>query len=243
MMNSNELDHRRYLVSDTICVITEYIREHDLPPGSELPSEEYWVKELNTSPCIVQESFDLLAGLEIIDLSADNSVSVSCFDGKEKQLSMMHNGLMRLVSFQQIYDIRKTIEVRAVVLASLRRTTEEALKIKYHAQRMLENIDDPIVIIEHDIAFHLAIAKASRNSIFAIIVGALQSSSNQSWPIDWHGRSEIDCKRKMIEIHIRIADAIEAGDSIEASLCMADHYNEISESLIKTNLVDKANEN
>lgn len=66
------------------------------------------------------------------------------------------------INIQQIYDVRRTIEVRTVTLAALRRTDAEALTILDHANNMERDFGDNDKVMEHDLAFHLAVARASK---------------------------------------------------------------------------------
>jgi len=57
------------------------------------------------------------------------------------------------VSIQQIYDVRRTIEMRTVSLAALRRLDVEADTIVAHAAGMRDTFARPAEVMEHDIAF------------------------------------------------------------------------------------------
>ena len=88
-------------------------------------------------------------------------------------------------TIQQIYDVRRTIEMRTVALAALRRLDAEAQEIASHAAGMRESFLRPEQAMEHDIAFHAAIAVMSRNPLFALIVGSLRVITRQTWRIGW----------------------------------------------------------
>lgn len=224
MQKSVEQNNSKDLVSNTIGIITQHIRENELGPGDKLPSELSLAKELSVSRSVVREAFRSLSAMRLVNLSAGKRATVAQLDHGAMSLMIEHGVLTEQISVQQIYDVRKTIEVRTVTLASLRRTEKEAQEIYQHAQGMLNNIDDAAIVMEHDLAFHLAIARASRNPIFAMIVGAFQGVSTQSWPIGWRNRTEKAQRLAMIETHIRIADAIVLGDPHKASISMSEHF-------------------
>ena len=92
-------------------------------------------------------------------------------------------------SIQQIYDVRRTIEMRTVALAALRRSEPEAEAINGRAAAMRQAFSHPAEVMEHDIAFHCAIAVASRNPLFALIVGSFSVVTRQTWRIGWDSRS------------------------------------------------------
>lgn len=212
------------LVSDTIGAITTHIRANELGPGDRLPSESTLVKELNVSRTVVREAFRSLAAMRLINLSVGKRATVAHLDHGAMSLMIEHGVLTEQISIQQIYDVRRTIEIRTVTLATLRRTDKEAQTILQHARQMAEHSDQSERVMEHDLAFHLEIAKASRNPIFAMIVGAFQGVSRQSWPVGWRNRTGEDQRAEMIQNHIDIADAIAAGDPVKSSERMSAHF-------------------
>ena len=224
------------LVGATIGVITQHIRSNELAPGDKLPSESHLAKELSVSRSVVREAFRSLAAMRLINLSAGKRATVAHLDHGAMELMIRHGVLTEQISVQQVYDVRRTIETRTVTLASLRRTDEEAERIRFHAQQMSELKAEAEAVMEHDLAFHLAIAKASRNPVFAIIIGAFQSVSRESWPIGWRIRTEQSQKDAMIGTHIGIADAIAAGDPQEASHLMASHFDDSVKVLLDAGL-------
>ncbi|NRA87493.1 MAG: FadR family transcriptional regulator [Rhizobiales bacterium] len=225
------------LVSKTIGVITQYIRKEALSPGDKLPSELNLAKELKVSRTVVREAFRSLAAIRLINLSAGKRATIAHLDHGAMSLMIEHGVLTEQISVQQIYDVRRTIEVRTVTLASLRRSEAEAKSIRYHAMQMMEHINAPDKAMEHDLAFHFEIAKASKNPVFAIIVGAFQGVSRQSWSIGWRNRTQHGQREEMIQTHIDIADAIVLGDPLKANELMSAHFDDSIKVLIDAGLV------
>jgi DNA-binding FadR family transcriptional regulator len=214
------------LVSNTIGVITRHIRLNELAPGDRLPSESALSKELNVSRTVIREAYRSLAAMRLIDLSAGKRATVAQLDHGAMSLMIEHGIDTEQINVQQIYDVRRTIEMRTAALAALRRTKKEAETITGHAMAMRDNIDNPEKVMEHDLAFHLAIAKTSRNPIFAMILGAFQGVSKQTWPIGWRSRKAEGKREAAIVTHIELAEAIAVGDPQEAQKLMAAHFDE-----------------
>lgn len=224
------------LVSETIGEITRHIRANELGPGDKLPSESALVRELSVSRTVVREAFRSLAAMRLINLSAGKRATVAHLDHGAMSLMIEHGVLTEQISVQQIYDVRRTIEMRTVTLAALRRTDAEAQTIAGHARRMASHIDDAEQVMDHDLAFHLAIARASRNPIFAMIVGAFQGVSRQSWPVGWRNRTGKGQRERMIQVHNDIADSIVAGDPVRASELMSAHFEDSVKVLLDAGL-------
>ena len=79
-----------------------------------------------------------------------------------------------------------------------------------HAAAMRQAFSRPDEAMEHDIGFHSAIAVASRNPLFALIVGSFSVVTRQTWRIGWDSRSTDAERLANVECHARIAAAIEA---------------------------------
>ncbi len=224
------------LVSSTVGAITRHIRSHELAPGDRLPSEASLSKELSVSRTVVREAFRSLAAMRLIDLQAGKRATVAEIDYAAMSPVIEHGVHTEQISIQQIYDVRRTIEIRTSVLAALRRTDGEAARIRGHAKAMHDNFATPELIMEHDLAFHLEIAKAAKNPVFALIVGAFEGVTRQTWPVGWRSRSTEDEQYAMIGIHLNLADAIIDGDPQGASELMARHFDESVKALLEAGI-------
>ncbi len=224
------------LVSSTISAITRLIRERDLMPGDRLPSEASLSRELKVSRTVVREAFRSLAAMRIIELSAGRRATVAPIDHGPMSLLIEHGVHTDQISIQQIYDVRRTIETRIAVLAALRRSDAEADAIRAEAAFMRERLAEPEALMRHDLAFHLTLARASKNPVFALILGAFQGIMAQTWPIGWRSRTTAEAREAMIANHERIAAAVAEGDPERAQAAMAAHFDESVRALIAAGL-------
>lgn len=224
------------LVGTTIGAITRLIREQDLMPGDRLPSEAVLAKELQVSRTVVREAFRSLAAMRIIELATGKRATISPIDHGAMSLIIEHGVHTDQINVQQIYDVRRTIETRIVALAALRRTDQEAEEILALAGAMRAAMADPAQLMENDLAFHAALARASRNPVFALIVGAFQGITTQTWPIGWRSRTTAEARELMIATHERIAEAVAAGDPEQASGAMSMHFDDSVLALISAGL-------
>jgi len=220
------------LVGGAIGAITRHIRAHDLMPGDRLPSEAALSRELNVSRSVVREAFRSLAAMQIIELATGKRATVAQIDHGAMGLMIEHGVHTDQISIQQIYDVRRTIETRIVTLAALRRTEDEAAAINARAAAMRASMGDEAALMEHDIAFHAALAQASRNPVFALLVGAFQGITRQTWPPGWRSRTTDEAREVMIATHEGIAAAVAAGDPARADTLMAVHFDESVRALL-----------
>ncbi len=224
-------------VSSTIAAIASLIRENELKPGDRLPAEATLTKDLHVSRTVVREALRSLAALRLVDLGAGKRPTVAELDDATMSLMINHGVVTDQIDIQQIYDARRTIEARTATLAALRRSNDEARIILDHARAMEEKFADPPAIMEHDIAFHLAIAKASGNPVFTLIIGAFQGVMRETWPIGWRSRPGEEDRRAMNRLHVELAEAIAAGDPRSAADLMARHFDESIKALLAAGLI------
>lgn len=224
------------LVSDVIGALTAHIRGNDLMPGDRLPSEAALSKELEVSRTVVREALRSLAAMRIVELNTGRRAVVAQLDHGSLSLLIEHGVHTEQINVQQIYDVRRTIEARIVALAALRRSDKEAAEIIRLAEAMEGARGRPAILMEHDLAFHAAIAKACKNPVFLLIVNAFQGITRETWPIGWRSRATEEARETMLRTHIKIAKAIEAGDPVEAARLMGLHFDESVRALIDAGL-------
>jgi GntR family transcriptional regulator, transcriptional repressor for pyruvate dehydrogenase complex len=185
----------------------------------------------------VREALRALATLGVIDLGNGRRARVGSIDKEVLGLVLDRAVHTNQATIQQIYDVRRTIEIRTVALAALRRSDGEARAIRAHAAQMREAFSRPDEAMEHYIAFHSAIAVASRNPLFALIVGSFGIVTRQTWRIGWESRSSDAERLANVDLHARIAVAIEAREPRGAETAMAEHFDGSVKALLAAGVV------
>lgn len=224
-------------VGGAVASIARLIREQDLKPGDRLPAEAVLSKDLQVSRTVVREALRSLAALRLVELGAGKRPTVARLNDDAFGLMIEHGVVIDQIDIQQIYDARRTIEARTAALAALRRTEVEANAIIAHAEAMATDFHLPEKVMEHDIAFHLAIARASRNPVFALILGAFQNVTRETWPIGWRSRSSDADRQAMNTLHREIGQAILTGDPSAATSAMNQHFDVSLKALVTAGLI------
>ena len=212
------------LVNRVIEAVSSLIRERGLRAGDELPSEAHFGEAVGVSRTVVREAFVALASMRLIEVANGRCARVGRVDETVMSLSMMHAVQTEQVGVQQIWDVRRTLESRTATLAALRRSPAEAEEISELARLMRQAYGNFAVQTEYDIAFHIAIAKASRNPLFEILIASFKEVMEQTCPIGWRSRPTEGERLKVFDQHAAIADAIAAQDPEAATLAMAAHF-------------------
>lgn len=124
-------------------------------------------------------------------------------------------------SVGDLLEVRPHIEVPAAGLAALRRTEDDLEQI----QSLIENMEaetDPQVWIGLDASFHLAIAEASKNPVFAQVINSIRAAlSAQSAMLNDRSRrrrSDSDAEHRSIATAIARSSVVEAEDAMRFHL-------------------------
>jgi DNA-binding FadR family transcriptional regulator len=219
-------------VEQVIAAVYEHIRSNRLGPGAPLPSESGLAAQLGVSRPVVREAFSSMAALKLIDIGNGRRARVSSLDRSVLAHVLDHAVITDQISVQQILDVRRTVEMRTVELAAIRRTEAEAVEIMDYTVAMRADIEHPERVMEHDIAFHEAIARTSRNPMFALVVGSFHFVTRQTWPIGWAARTSPAQHVKTIDGHEAIAQAIVDRAPRVAAARMAEHFDETAKMLL-----------
>lgn len=217
--------------------INERIRQDQLRAGDPIAAEADFAGKLGVSRTVVREALRALAALGVVDIGNGRRARVGTIDKNVLGLVLDHAVHTHQATIQQIYDVRRAIEMRTVALAALRRSDAEANGIVAHARAMRAAFSRPEEAMEHDIAMHGAIAVASRNPLFALIVGSFGVVTRQTWRIGWESRSTDGERLANIGCHERIAAAIEVREPRAAEAAMAQHFDDSVKALLAAGVI------
>ncbi len=212
------------LSQSVVAAVTAHIRDNDLRTGDALPSEAAIAETVGVSRTIVREAFGAMSALKLIDVGNGRRARVGAIDGSIMALPLGHAVNTAQASVPQVWDARRALERRTAELAAMRRTSAEAKAIADHARAMRAAGDNLAEQVEHDVAFHAAIARASRNPVFALLIAAFSDLMRQTCPIGWRSRRTDEDRTAVFDQHDRVAQAIADGLPMVAEREMNAHF-------------------
>lgn len=211
------------LVDHAVRQIRDHIRTQDLKVGDTLPGEAKFAAELGVSRAVMREAFGALAALRLIDVANGRRARVGAIDGSVMGTSLDHAVATAQISVAEVWDVRRTLELRTAELAARHRSSEDAAAIVAAAQAM-EAATAIEEVTRHDIAFHQAIARASGNMLFLQIVRSFAPLMTVAVPRAWSTRDTEATRREVLHRHRQIADAIADGDAAASVALMDAHF-------------------
>ena len=205
--------------------IRKLIRTRGLRAGENLPSEAALAELLGVSRPVTRAALRGLATLRILDIGGSRKARVAHADASPLSLVLDHATFTRGLSIQQVLDVRRTLEIRTVSLAALRRSDAQAAELLDITASMVKALEGGHgALMELDIRFHSLIAQASGNDLYAMLVDSFWVITRQTWAIGWHSRATYQNRRDNIRCHEQIAIAILAQDAGRAEAAMSEHF-------------------
>ena len=202
--------------------ILEQIMSGALKEGDKLPSENQICQTSQISRPTVREA--------LMRLHADGLVTTRQGSGTFVQRRPSDH-LTRLAKVSDIAGMLRCMEVRialegqAATLAALRRTSSQMDDIADRLRALDEAFATGSVPAQTDFAFHLAVANASGNTMFAELLAALNETIQHTMTVAL-GITRVGSKergRRVFDEHEAIAEAIARGDAEAAGLAMRYH--------------------
>jgi GntR family transcriptional repressor for pyruvate dehydrogenase complex len=212
------------LVRIAMQTVSDHIRTQDLRVGDTLPGEAHFAEELGVSRAVMREAFGAMAALKLIDVGNGRRPRVGAIDGSVIAASLDHAVNTAQITVPEVWDVRRTIEVRIAALAAGSRTPAEAQHIVELAEAMADAQDDLAALTNLDVAFHSAIAAACRNALFVQIFDSFAPLMHEAVPAAWSTRTAEEQREVMLSRHRDVAQAILRGDPAAAVAAMDAHF-------------------
>jgi DNA-binding FadR family transcriptional regulator len=212
------------LVKTAIDAVRNHIRERGLRVGDNLPGEAYFADQLGVSRAVMREAFGALAALKLIDVANGRKARVGALDGSVIAASLDHAISTAQINVADVWDVRRTIEMRTAALAAMNATPVQASRIVALAESMAA--EDSHDATDDDIDFHLAIAEASGNELFFQIVKSFVPLMRIAVPQAWGTRRTPEEKLEIFDRHRKLAWSIANREPESARQWMAAHFDE-----------------
>jgi GntR family transcriptional repressor for pyruvate dehydrogenase complex len=212
------------LVHQVMQAISDHIQQHALRVGDTLPAESEFAAQVGVSRAVIREAFGAMAALKLIDVGNGRKARVGALDGSVIAVSLKHALTTAQITVHEVWDVRRTIEVRTAMLAAASRTEGEAAEISTLAEAMLQDRFDQSLAVQHDISFHQAIARATRNLLFVQIVSSFAPIMEIAITASWVTHTSERARMTMIRRHRNVADAICRKDPEAAHAAMDAHF-------------------
>ncbi len=203
---------KQQLVDQVIDYLKKAITSGIYGNGGKLPAEPRLMEELGVGRSTVREAIRVLAHNGVLEVRQGDGTYVRSLPGDgEPLMSRLQRARVR-----EVQEVRRALELEIVKLAAERRANRdlEGIRTCLEKRRKAGKTKDSAAVLDADIAFHCAVADASGNKVFSDLYRAFALSLRRALLTLW---SETDSKASRTEdLHQKLADAIEARDSVKA---------------------------
>ncbi|MFI7702331.1 FadR/GntR family transcriptional regulator [Nonomuraea sp. NPDC049480] len=206
---------------DVLTQIERRIAEDGLTAGDRLPAERQLAEQLGVSRSSVREAMRVLETLGVVSSQVGRgpdagAVLIARPDSALTDLLRLHLGLATL-EMREVIDARHMIERWAASHAAAARADTSTLTAALAGMDAARSAEE---FVEHDTAFHCAIADASGNRLIAAIMRSLRDSMR---------RYAVEAVERLGDTsilradHVRILEAIKGGEADEAARAVSEH--------------------
>lgn len=206
--------------------LTEAILDGRLKAGDPLPAEGRLASSFGISKQVAREAIRELAAMGVVHIQ----------QGKPTRVREIHaEPLGRFFRFavrasrdgmREAVELRRVVEPPIAALAAQRRGEADIAHLRALIERMRAALDDVPAWIEADLDFHETLAAMAGNRLLRLQSVALRPIVREileAFNAADRGRTRADCEATLRR-HIRIAEAVIAGDAAAARHAMELHF-------------------
>jgi GntR family transcriptional repressor for pyruvate dehydrogenase complex len=234
-----ELERTATLADRVERELQRLIVESRLGDGDRLPSERELAGQFGVSRTVVREAVRALAAKRLVDVSGGRGtvVRVPSPESAAESMKLLLSMQSGETGVDKVSEARHIIEIEIAALAASRRTDEDLQDLEAILGETRQHLDDPEVYIKSDVAFHAALARATKNELLVIILDSLVEVMIEVRLLTLRvpGITSL-----ALSHHERILEAVSAGDPEAAKAAMDAHMDQAADTLRQAVISDPA---
>jgi GntR family transcriptional regulator, transcriptional repressor for pyruvate dehydrogenase complex len=171
------LVNRERRLSDKVAdLMLETILSDRLQVGDRLPSERELGEQFGVSRTVIREAIRALVTKGVIDVRSGSGLRVAAVDANAVSESMSLFLRGGTLDFEKVHEVRAVLEVHLAGLAAERATDADIAQLRGIHERMQSETADVEAAARDDLEFHRAIARATHNELFLLLMDSIGSS-------------------------------------------------------------------
>ncbi len=216
------------VVSLAIARIKDALLSKALRPGDYLPSETELAQTLGIGKSSVREAVKMLQAMGVVEVHRGHGTVVRRHPGPDYISPLVFQLIMEAGYPDDLVELRLMFEPAFCVMAMERATTEDHERIREAMERLERSARKGGAAADDDIAFHLAILRATRNPLVIRIGETIFQLFKPSISVSMQHIAD-----RAVEDHRRIFDAFRSGDAAELRAAVVKSYDGWKESLYR----------
>ena len=230
-----EVPKTKKLYEQIAAIIEQKIMIGEISPGDKLDSVEQLAKNFEVGRSAIREALTALQARGIIEIRQGEGTYIRKVTAQDISLNIPTYASFSEQDLQQIFEVRKILELGLIENAAKRRTDRQLEQLEEALSKMNDALTDPEASSNADMQFHAIIAEAADNPL---LVSMLQSVSKPIARQIQHTRSILSTSdhaalHNLHEEHTAIYNALVNTDDLQAKKAMAKHLETVESLLFK----------
>jgi DNA-binding FadR family transcriptional regulator len=201
-----------------------------LKPGDRLPGEIEHARRLGVSRGIVREGRRQLVAAGLLEVANGRRAVVSRLSAAPLDGFLADAMATRQLAIGEVLELRRTLEIAVAGLAARRRTEADVAALARLVGQMRAALGRP-AYLRHDLAFHLALARATQNPLFAMLLESMREPLAASMRASHARRRGARDFAHGHAAHEAILAAVTEGDAADAEQAMRAHFVDVAATL------------
>lgn len=212
-------------------IILESIKSGEYKVGDRLPSIQQLAQIYGVSVASIREALNALRTIGVIELKQGYGTFIKQVKPTFFELGDKFTSIEQI---KELLELREIVESATVEKAALNRNDSDLAQLKQSLDDMGKAVTDGTSGEKADLQFHLAIAKAAKNTLLVELLnnisGLIQDSMEETRKIFIYSAQKTI--HRLHEEHVRIYNAIKSQDSSEAVMAMEAHLTEVRDTIL-----------
>jgi len=220
---------KKTLADNLASELKKYIINNRFYPGQKLPATSVLAKKFGVGMPTLREALKKLETIGAIEVKHGSGI----FVGENLDSMILVNPIVSSESptkkqLMDLIEARMSIEIATAELAAQNATTKHIQEMKRLLREAKEQIDNDNILTQKNMAFHLAIASASGNTVYKHLLEVIAKlfRIEQQLIIDIFNYREKDYQQ-----HLKILKAIEDHDTKQSIQLMRLHLEGVRNSI------------
>jgi GntR family transcriptional repressor for pyruvate dehydrogenase complex len=218
------------------CQVTERVErlivDRQLQPGDRLPAERELAGRFGVSRTVVREAVRSLMAKRLLEVKPGSGTVVRTPSAQSvtQSIALYLRGDQPELDYKKVIEVRRVLEVEIAGLAAERRTEADIKSLEQILADKAGVHEKRERFVEWDVAFHAALAKATQNELFPLLLDSVVSTMRRVREIGFDIPAAPD---HALRYHTAILAQVAQGDGEGARQAMRDHLEEAEETMRK----------
>jgi GntR family transcriptional repressor for pyruvate dehydrogenase complex len=210
--------------------IEQLIIEGRLQPGDRLPPERELARQFGVSRTVIREAVRALAARSLLEVQAGSGTVVRSPTAKSvaQSMTLLLRAGQAEIDYDKVHEIRRILEVEIAGLAAERRTAQDLEEMEQILHEASQIQDDRNCFAECDVDFHAALAQATHNELFPLLLDSMVDIMVQVRQMAF-GVSGMPARA--LKHHRAILEQVRRGKPEEARQAMREHLIESEDTM------------